>query len=321
MKSHLKPKDQTKHSRGKRAARRSRTKRPRVSRDWKRILKRTGRTLLDYIVIAIGSVMIAIAADLFLIPNRVVSGGVMGIGTILYYLVGTPVGLVTLILNVPLFLVGILWAGGLASGVRTIYAVVIMSLSIDLLQPYLPPVTSDPLLYTLYGGLLDGLGMGLVFWAGGTTGGTDIVARLFHRFFDVKLGHTLLVSNVVILGSAALVFGLESVLYAIIVAYVSSQVIDLVQEGFSRSRSTLIISDRHEEIRAAVLTELERGVTVLYGEGGYTARKRPVLLCAVSQSEVTRLKRLVQRIDPAAFVILSPASEVLGEGFKGLTAP
>ncbi len=299
-----------------RRARARRSRRP--PRDWKALAVRAGRVALDYALIAVGAVLIALAADMFLIPNRVVSGGVMGISTILYYLIGTPVGLVTLLINIPLFIAGVLWAGGLTAGMRTVFGVVVMSLAIDWLQPHVPRISADPLLYTLYGGLLDGLGLGLVLRAGGTTGGTDILAKLLHRLWGARLGVTLLAANVVILGAAAFVFGVEPALYALLITYVSSQVVDLVQEGMARARSCLIISEQHALIREAILRDMERGVTVLYGEGGYTGQERPVLLCAIAQHEVTRLKRLVQEHDPAAFVIVSPASEVLGEGFRGL---
>jgi len=271
----------------------------------------------EYLLIAAGSTLVALAADLFLIPNRVVSGGVVGVATILHYTVGTPVGLVTLLMNIPLFIGGIAWGGGWKTGLRTIFGVAVMSFAIDFFQPYLPRVTADPLLYTLYGGILDGLGVGLVLRAGGTTGGVDIVARVLHHLRGVRFGTTILAANILILGTAAIVFGVEPALYALLITYVSSQMVDLVQEGLVRTRSCLIISSQHEAIRQVILTRLERGVTVLHGEGGYTGQARPVLLCAVSQHEVTRLKRLVQEIDPSAFVIVSPASEVLGEGFKG----
>ncbi len=298
---------------------RNRFRRPekRARRPWRERLLAVWRILWEYLLIALGSVLVALAADLFLIPNQVVSGGVVGVATILHYTVGTPVGLVTLLINIPLFVAGILWGGGWRAGVRTIFGVAVMSLAIDALQPYLPRVTADPLLYTLYGGLLDGLGVGLVLRAGGTTGGVDIIARVLYHLRGTRFGMTILTANILILGTAALVFGVEPALYALLVTYVSSQMVDLVQEGLARTRSCFIISTQHEAIRQAILTRLERGVTVLHGEGGYTGQPRPVLLCAVAQYEVTRLKRVVQEIDPTAFVIVSPASEVLGEGFKG----
>ena len=279
-----------------------------------------GRTLvrlvLDYALVIVGAVCVALAAALFLIPNQVVSGGAVGVATILHYTLGTPVGLATLLINVPLFFVGLRWAGGVRFALRTGLAVVVMSVVIDLLPNYLPQGTAEPLLYTLYGGLLDGLGMGLVFRAGGTTSGTDILARLLQRFTSFNLGGILLGINVAVLGTAAIVFGLEPVLYALIVAYVSSRVIDLVQEGFSQARTALIISGKPDVIRERVMEELGRGVTVLEGKGGYTAMRREVLYCVVAQSEVTRLKRLVKEADPDAFVVISHALEVLGEGFE-----
>jgi uncharacterized membrane-anchored protein YitT (DUF2179 family) len=288
---------------------------------WSNVVARLdGRALarlaLDYALVIVGAVCVALAADLFLIPNQVVSGGVVGVATILHYTLGTPVGLATLLINVPLFVVGLRWAGGVRFALRTGLAVVVMSLAIDLLPTYVPRGTAEPLLYTLYGGLLDGLGMGLVFRAGGTTGGTDILAQLLQRFTSFNLGGILLGINVAILGTAAIVFGLEPVLYALIVAYVSSRVIDLVQEGFSQARAALIISGKPDVIRGRVMEELGRGVTVLEGKGGYTAMRREVLYCVVAQSEVTRLKRLVKEADPDAFVVISQALEVLGEGFE-----
>jgi uncharacterized membrane-anchored protein YitT (DUF2179 family) len=283
----------------------------------------TGRqvaaVLWDYAVIAVGAILTALATDLFFVPNRVVVGGVVGIGTLLHYLANAPVGLVTLLCNVPLFVAGVIWGGGLRAGLRTACGVLVMSAAIDLLAPHLPALQLDPMLYIVYGGLLDGLGMGLVFRAGGTTGGIDIVARLLNRFFGIGLGRTLLAANVLILGAAGLVFGLEPALYAIIVAYASSRVVDLVQEGMTRSRAALINSSHTDEIRTAIFDELGRGVTLLYGQGGYTRQERPVLLCAVSQAEEGRLLRLVQRVDPGAFVIVIPASQVLGEGFLTTT--
>ncbi len=284
------------------------------SRTRLRLLRLAG----EFLVIGLGALLVALAADLFLIPNKVVSGGVVGVATILHYTLGTPVGIITLALNLPLFLAGLRWGGGLAAGIRTAFAVVVMSLAIDYLQPYLPRVTADPLLYTIYGGILDGLGLGLVLRFGGTTGGTDILARLVKRFLGIGFGTTLLIANVVILAGAAFIFGPEPAMYAIILAAVSSKVIDLAQEGERSARSAIIVSSRPDEIRAGILQEMERGVTVLEGRGGYTQTEREVLLCAFQRNELSRLKRLIHQIDPDAFVIIGSVHEVLGEGFQGL---
>ncbi|MCD6289359.1 MAG: YitT family protein [Anaerolineae bacterium] len=275
-------------------------------------------SFVDYALITIGAVLVALAADLFLIPNRVISAGLFGIAVIVHYLLGTPVGAVTLALNIPLFLAMLRWGGGWRTGMRTIVAVVVMSVAVDLMANRLPSVTSDPLLYTLYGGILDGLGIGLVFRAEGTTGGIDIIARLMQRQRGSEPGQVLLVLSALTLAAAALVFGIEQALYAMIVATVSSMMVDLVQQGLGRAKVALIVSARHEEIRKAILEELERGVTVLKAEGGYTGTERPVLMCAVARSEISIIKRLVGRYDPDAFIVITPAQEVLGEGFQGL---
>lgn len=281
-------------------------------RGWRRIVD----ALVDYLLIGIGAVLVGCAADLFFIPNKLASGGVVGIATMLYHTLGLPVGAMTLVMNVPLLIAAAVWGGGIKSVVRTLYALGVMSFTIDALAPYLPAVTRDPLLFAVYGGVLDGLGIGLVFRFGGTTGGVDIVANLLNRWRGVRLGTTILVANILILSGAAAIFGVELAMYALLVTIVSSRVVDLVQEGLAEMRSTFIVSGQAEEIARAINTRLARGVTILEARGAYTGREQPVLLCAISQREIIRLKKLVREIDPEAFLIVSPANEVLGAGFR-----
>lgn len=269
----------------------------------------------DYGQILLGSVLVAIGTNMFFVPNNVVSGGVVGISIILHRVLGTPVGLVTLALNVPLVWLGWKYAGGMRFFVRTVVAVVVMSLAIDLSAPFITAPTQDRLLVICYGGLLDGLGLGLVFRGRGTTGGTDVLARLAHKYLGIGIGQALLVLNVVIFLAAAFFFGAEAVMVALALAFVSARVLDLVQEGFSAARTAIIISHDPETVKQAVLHRLGRGVTVLQGQGGYTGEARPVLYVVLAPHEVGRLKRLVARVDAAAFVAITPAQEVLGEGF------
>lgn len=283
--------------------------------------RQAGKIAFDYAVIAVGAALVGVAADLFFVPNRLVSGGIVGISTMLYHTLGLPVGVMTLALNVPLLIAAAIWGGGLKRLARTLFGIAVMSATIDLLKPYLPPVTADPLLYATFGGLMDGIGLGLVFRAGGTTGGVDIIANLLNRWHGIRLGTTILVANALILGAAGLLFGIEPALYALLVTIVSSRAIDLVQEGVSPTRSVMIVSRQSEQIAKAVNTRMVRGVTIIPARGAYTGAEQPVLLCAILQSEVTRLKLLVQEMDPDAFVIVSPASEVLGAGFRTWPAP
>ena len=177
------------------------------------------------------------------------------------------------------------------------------------------PPTHDRLLVICYGGLMDGLGMGLVFRGRGTTGGTDVLARLAHRYLGIGIGQGLLAMNVAIFAGAAFVFGAEAVMVALALAFVSAKALDVVQTGFSAAQAALIISKRCDAIREAVLGQLGRGVTVLKGQGGYTGENRPVLYVVVAPNEVGRPKRLVAQVDRSAFVAITPAQEVRGVGF------
>jgi uncharacterized membrane-anchored protein YitT (DUF2179 family) len=277
------------------------------------------RIVRDYLIMTVGAICIAVSVNLFLVPNEVVTGGITGVAIILNSLIGTPIGLMILLINVPLLIFGFRHLGGFVFGIRTIYATVALSLAIDLLQPYLSQYVTaprDPLLYTLYGGLLDGLGVGLVFRAQGTTGGIDIVARFMQRWRGVALGRSLLVMNAIVFASAAYIYSLDKLLYALLVAFISGRTIDIVLEGASYARQAIIITGKPDHIRSAILHTLERGVTELEGRGGYTTSGRTLLLSVVAQSEVSVLKAIVRDCDPDAFVIFSNVNEVLGEGFR-----
>lgn len=271
--------------------------------------------IADYIMITLGSVALALGNNLFFVPNEVVSGGITGVSIIAHHLLGTPVGLVTLLLNIPLFIAGLRWAGGFATGVRTVFAVIVMSATIDLTAPLLPAITDNPLLFITYGGLLDGLGVGLVLRAQGTTAGTDIVARLVHHFTGLEVSRGMFISNALIIAAAAVVFGLEKAMYGIIVAAVSAWSVNIVLAGGRQARQAFIISEQWEDVRDALLIQLSRGVTIVPGTGAYTGKERPMLMCIISPREVAAVRRLVQLIDPRAFVIIGHATEVYGEGF------
>lgn len=277
------------------------------------------RGFYDYALIFVGSVIVAANVPLFLEPNRVVSTGVTGIGMLAYYLWNWPIGLVTLLLNIPLLLAGIRWGGGLRLFIRTIFAVVVLTVSIDVLRHYLSPIAGDPLLYTLFGGLLDGIGIGLVLRGRGTTGGTDIAAQLLARYRGTSFGQVLIGINGAILLAATAVVGVVPVLYALVVNFVSGRVVDFVQEGVGYARAAMIISDKHLAVRQAILEKLGRGVTQLEARGGYTETARPALYVVVYRTQVTQLKKIIAEIDPNAFVVVSEAHEVLGEGFRSAT--
>lgn len=273
------------------------------------------RTVADYTQIIVGSVLVGIGVNLFFVPNQVVSGGVTGIAILIHYAFGMPVGLMTLVFNLPLLLIGWKWAGGLQFLVRTGVSVAVLAAAIDLTEPYLAAPTTDRLLVICYGGLLDGLGLGLVFRGRGTTGGTDVIARIAHRFLGLGIGQTLLILNIAIFAVAAFQFGAEAVMVALALAFVSSRVLDMVQAGLSASRQAMIITEDPDGVRDAIFTNLHRGVTLLEARGGFTGKPRPMLYVVVGAHEVGRLKLRVAEVDPRAFVAISSAQEVFGEGF------
>lgn len=286
-----------------------------VSSRWRRIAS----TLYDYALLTIGALLSATAVRFFLVPNQVVSGGITGVAQLLNTFLGTPVGAVVFILNVPLLIAGWRYLGGAVFGVRTFYTVVVMSLAIDGLAPFARPITNDPLLYSLYGGLIDGLGIGLVLRARGTTGGSDILARLIERRFGIQPGRSLLGFDTMVFTAALFSYGPEKILYALLVAFTSSRAIDTVLAAGKSARQAIIITSSPEPIRQAVLHRLGRGLTQLEGIGGYTGMTRAVLLCVVARTEIGALKNIVSTVDPAAFVIVGEVDEVIGEGFSRST--
>jgi uncharacterized membrane-anchored protein YitT (DUF2179 family) len=284
------------------------------------------RTALDqirvYALLTIGAAMLALANAIFLIPNDVFSGGATGVALVLNSYLGLPVGVLVLLLNIPLLIAGIIWLGGWRFLARTAYTVVVYSLLLNLLIPLFDEgVTTDPLLYTLYGGLLGGAGVGLVFRAQGTTGGDDIVAQLLNRFRGIPVNSALVMINAAILTLVGLRFGPENALYALISAFASSRAVDFVLEGFRPTRLVYIISATPEEIATRIQQATGRGVTFLSGSGAYTGRDYRVIMTAVRQQELTTVTSIVREADPLAFVIVSEAREVLGYGFKPFPVP
>jgi uncharacterized membrane-anchored protein YitT (DUF2179 family) len=273
--------------------------------------------LIDVILILVGTALFALGFDLFLLPNQFAAGGISGVAMVIVGLTGFgSVGTITAILNIPLFIAGYRRLGR-QFFLGSLLGMVSSSLFMDLFATLLPPVEFEPLIAALFGGLVVGGGLGLVFVRNASTGGTDIMARLLRtRFRNLSIGRLMLVVDLVICVVAAVAFrDLTKVLYCIIVLYVSEIAMDSVVYGFDYSRVALIISDHETAIAAAISDQLDRGATFLDGEGTYTGRKKRVILCAVKKQQLAELKELVTDIDPNAFIILQEAHQVLGDGF------
>jgi len=272
--------------------------------------------VMNYLLVTIGAIFTALSLVLFTVPNKIAAGGVSGVATILYHMFGFNVGIVILIINIPLFILAVYVLGG-SIGAKTLWGILVMSFSVEFLSPFLEPVTYEVILASIYGGVLGGLGMGLVFRGGGTTGGTDLIAALTSYFFPhFSIGQGLFLIDGVVIALAGLVFDVELALYAAITIFVSTKLIDIIQEGFNISKSVFIISDKSQIIKNSILSNMRRGVTALKGYGGYSGKEKDVLLVTINRAEITKLKNLIREIDQNAFVVLNEAHEVLGEGFK-----
>jgi uncharacterized membrane-anchored protein YitT (DUF2179 family) len=280
------------------------------------ILPLAARLALDYLILAAGVVILDLALDWFLIPNRIAAGGLSGVAVLLNASLGWPVGPTFLVMNIPLFIVGWRYLGGTNFATRSLFATFLVGTLVDPLAVLARPITHDPVLATVYGGLLGGLGAGLIYRYRGSTGGTDIIALLANRFSGISVGLGQLLADGAIVAASGLFFDLQLALYALISIYLSAKALDGVVEGFGYVRLAHIISDRPDQITQAILFKLNRGVTLLEGKGGYTRQGRQILLVAISQREVSHLKELVAEVDPDAFLIIGNAAEVLGHGFK-----
>lgn len=267
-------------------------------------------------IITLGAVIYALAFDWFVAPNQIAMGGVTGLAQIVNALVPVlPVGVLSILVNVPLFLAGWRLLGGRLL-VSSLYAMAVSSLAIDVIawMHTFPPM--DPILATLYGGAGMGVGLGLVFSQGATTGGTDIIGKLLKLKFPwLPIGKLVMIPGMVVVILAAVVFGtVNAALYGLIQMYLLSKVMDMILYGWDTSRVAYIITDRWEETVQGLL-DMNRGVTLLQGKGAYTGAEKQVLLVAFRQREIVPIKRMLREIDPKAFFIVCDAHEILGEGF------
>jgi len=297
----------------------SREKQISAERGKSRKTRRMTKPLINHpvtntLLLLAGAFIIAISFNCFLLPNGVASGGVSGISVIIQHLYGITPAYTQWALNIPLFFAGLLLLGR-RFALQTLFGSAIMPLFVLLTAHWGAP-TNNPLLGSIYGGIGVGLGLGLVFKGRGSTGGTDLAAQILHRYSGLTLGLSVACLDGLVIAAAGLFLSPENALYALIGLFVTTKTIDIVQTGLALSKVAFIISSRAEELADAVLHDLDRGLTRLDAHGGYTGDARTVLMVVVSQNEVSELKRLVQTVDPEAFVIISHTAEVLGRGFK-----
>jgi uncharacterized membrane-anchored protein YitT (DUF2179 family) len=271
---------------------------------------------IDYAQIILGAFLGALAYPMFLVPNNIAPGGITGAATIINYLFKFPVGITSLMLNIPLFIVGYK-SMGKRFVFRTLFATIFFSLLIDMLK--IPLVTEDELLASLFGGGLLGLGLALILRGNATTGGTDLIARMVHKRFPViSIGLFLLIIDFIVVFAAGVTMGMKQALYAMLTVFACSKALDAVLAGIDTNKVCYIISKNNDAIKKRILEDMERGVTVFDAEGGYSGENVSMLLCVVNRLEIIRLKEIVRLEDHKAFLFVMNAHETLGEGFRAL---
>jgi uncharacterized membrane-anchored protein YitT (DUF2179 family) len=295
----------------------------RIRRAGKRVLK--ARPVRDYSLITLGVAVAALGFDAFLIPNRIAAGGVSGLATVIYNVgldngLTIPVGIQMLFMNAILLVIAVVFRGW-SFGAKTIYGAVGLSVAIDVLAPFVPHLAEgQELLAVVYGGAIAGIGIGLVFKAGGNTGGTDIIAQLLAPRVPLSIGQIVLAVDAVVILLAGIAFGPETAMWSFLAVFVAARVIDLIQEGVSLEKAAFIISKEPDRMAGAILDELNRGATGLAGRGLYSGESREVIMTVVRRQEVDSLKRIVRAVDPDAFLIITDVHEAVGEGFGELRA-
>ncbi|MED9957948.1 MAG: YitT family protein [Christensenellales bacterium] len=271
------------------------------------------KSWMQWLYLAAGVTLTSVPFPLFFIPNDIAPGGLSGLSTVLHALTGWPVGMTTIVLNAPLFLIS--WKRmGRAFASRSLLCMLGVSVLIDLVPG--KPVTSNPMLAAIFGGLTMGAGIGLVIRGGATTGGTDMAAMLVHEQIPaISVGGVLMGIDCLVILLAGIVFDLQSALFALIALYIATRVMDRVIEGLENAKAFFIFSGQSQAIADAVLTRMNRGATLLRAQGAYSRQERDVLLCVVTRMQIPQLKAIVNELDPNAFLMLTDVREALGEGF------
>ncbi len=281
-------------------------------------LLRRRKTAMDwikkYLVLIIGSLIYSAGLEIFLVPNNIIDGGIVGISIMASYLTGIPFGVYMLVLNLPFLYLGYKQIGK-TFAISTIISIIALSIFSEFLEP-VPRITEDYFLAAIFGGIIAGAGVGLVIRQGGSLDGTEITAIILDRKTSFSVGEVVMFFNLFILGAAGFVFGWDKAMYSLVAYFIISKMIDVVLKGLDESYAVMIVSDEYEEIADALMHRLGRGVTYLHGQGAYTGDDKQVLYCVVTRLEVVKLKEIALEKDETAFVTINPVHDIVGGRFK-----
>ena len=282
---------------------------------WRRFREIFPWQLLKHLLgIIIGATIVSVSINTLIIPNQIADGGVTGIAIILHYLFDWPVSWTILLLNLPLFILGLRLVGRNFL-VFSVAGVGVLSVTLSL-TTHLPALTHDTLLAVVSAGVLSGIGMGIIFRSSGSLGGTDILAVLFARTTPFSVGQILLAIDGIIFLGVAILFKPEMAMYAMAYMFIATRVVDLVQEGLSHSKSVMVVTTHPQRIAEEIMAKLERGVTLFQAIGAFSGEAKQVVYCVINRTELSQVKEIVRNIDPQAFLAISEVPEVVGEGFS-----
>ncbi|MGI8315758.1 YitT family protein [Halobacillus mangrovi] len=273
-------------------------------------------TFKDLSLLVIGAFVFAIGVNYFAIPNRLSEGGIIGITIVTYYLFGWSPGLINFVLNTSLLAIGYKFFTKRMT-IYTILSILLSSLFLHLTIGWGENLNGDSLLAALFAGLSVGLGIGLIFKAGGTSGGSTILARLLNQFLGWSVGNAMLIIDITVIVASSFVIGKERAMYTLVAVYVGAKIIDAIIEGTEERTAVMIISDSHEEILQTITKRMSRGVTVLEAKGGYTNTNKNVLYIVINKREIIQLKKFIEEIDPNTYITTHRVQEVFRQGYRG----
>ena len=269
--------------------------------------------LKEYIIVALACVVMAFNINYFFVGNKLAEGGVSGLSLIIHYLSHIDVSYLYFALNIPLIILAYIFLGKNFL-LKTLFATFILSVFLKIFASFSEPL-EDILLAAIFGGAINGIAIGIVFYAGGSTGGMDIIAKIVNKYTGIPISRILLTTDFIVLSMVAVIFGKVIFMYTLISLVISSKMIDIIQVGIYSAKGVTIITTKEDEIRKRIMEETKRGITLIDAKGGYTQKEIGMLYCVVGQYQLIRVKTIVKEVDPSAFMIVADVHEVIGNGF------
>ena len=267
----------------------------------------------EYIIVALACMVMAFNTSYFFIGNKLAQGGVSGLSLIIHYLSNIDMSYLYFALNIPLIILAYIFLGKNFL-LKTLFATFVLSVFLKIFASFSEPL-EDILLAAIFGGAINGIAIGIVFYAGGSTGGMDIIAKIVNKYTGIPISRILLATDFIVLSMVAVIFGKVIFMYTLISLVISSKMIDMIQVGIYSAKGVTIITTKEDEIRKRIMEDTKRGITLINAKGGYTQKEIGMLYCVVGQYQLIRVKTIVKEVDPSAFMIVADVHEVIGNGF------